>query len=137
MPLRRRSAPGSPTDHAKGTHMTASVEEERRLRALRPPAPVSEELGGSAALLQWVKVFAAVTGMGGSGTLTAALCLDEVHVAFIASTAVVLSAIACAVLVGNALLADRLTFYERGKADGWYEGWKGVPPTTEHPFLRR
>lgn len=116
--------------------MTASTEDSQRLPALRSTEPCPAVVARPHLLIQGIRMFTIVTALVGVGCLAAAFGVEEWRVALAGSTLVVLAAVAGAVLVANALIADRMAFYEHGKADGWYEGWRGIPPNPDHPFVR-
>ncbi|WP_433368288.1 hypothetical protein ACQPZX_41275 [Actinoplanes sp. CA-142083] len=116
--------------------MTASTDNDRR-QASDTVTPSIEQPCGHHPVMPAVKLFAGVTAVAGAGCLAAAFSVAEWRIALAGSTLVVLSAVASALWIADGLLADRHAFYRRGKVDGWYEGWRGQPPATDDPLLRR
>lgn len=116
--------------------MTASIDNSQDLR-LHARAAEREPASTVTKLIRGVQVVAGGTALAGVGALTGAFVENEWRVAVVGYSLLLLSAVAGSVLVINALLADRNVFYQRGKADGYYEGWRGMPPTVDDPLLRR
>lgn len=116
--------------------MTASIDDERRMRALRPPEPAPADLHHPHRLMVGVRIFSLTSALAGIACLSAALAGQNWRAALAGSTLLTISAIASSLWIAEILVADRRAFYERGKADGWYAGWRGMPPDPDDPFLR-
>lgn len=116
--------------------MTTSIDRDRRKRATEPPAPDADQTELPNRLFRIIRVSAIVTALAGVSCLTAAFAENEWRIALVGSTLIIVSAVACAMWAANAIMADRHEFYQRGKADGWMEGWRGQPPTTNDPLMR-
>lgn len=113
-----------------------TIGDDRRQRPtdVEHPAP---DAGRPHRLIRVVQVFAVTAAVAGASCLTVSWCLDHVRAAIVGAALLVLSGVAAAVWVADALVADRNAFYVRGKADGWYEGWRGQLPTDTDPLLPR
>lgn len=117
--------------------MTSSIDDSQDLRA--PASPSTRRPAGrtsNSRLIRGVQIFTSAAALTGVGALTGAFIINEWRIGVIGFTFVIGACVAGAVLVANALVADRQEFYQRGKADGWYEGWRGVPPSSDDPLLR-
>lgn len=116
--------------------MTASIDNERRQRALRAHAPGDDEVGRPHRLITAVRVVAIGAGLAGVGSLAAAFCLQEWRTALSGVILITMATVASGLLVVDTLVADRRAFYERGRVDGWMSCWRGEMPSAEDPLLR-
>lgn len=115
--------------------MTLSIDADTRRRASTPLTSKSDKIGRMrlAAGVRWFTVTAAVASIA---CIVAAVIDRDLPTELAASTLCVVCAIGGALWVGNALLADRLDFYQRGQLDGWMRGWRGQEPEVDDPLLR-
>ncbi len=116
--------------------MTSSIHDSQDLDA--PGASSGEpEAGGRHWLITAVRVFTATMALGGVAFLSLAFSHDEWKQGVVGMTLVILACTGGAVLAIDTLLADRNTFFQRGKLTGFWEGIHGVPPSSDDPLLRR
>lgn len=117
--------------------MTIELNQERRDRALDPPAATPTTGRGSGRLVVATATVAAVALAGGLTLVGFDVAAPHgMRFAVYAAGCFVLAGVAAAVLCVHALLADRGKFYQRGQLDGWMKGWRGQAPDVDDPLAK-
>jgi hypothetical protein len=118
--------------------MSTSISNEQRLRALHrgdPEEPTKRSRRAS--MVHWVMAAAILAGVSGVILVTIEMATPAyLNLASYIAACFILSGLAGVVLCVNWMLADRQAFYQRGKVDGFYQGWHGQLPDVDDPLLR-
>jgi magnesium-transporting ATPase (P-type) len=118
--------------------MSTSITNAQRLRAIHAHGTDQQkEHPPRSRMVHWVAAAAVFFGTTGV-TLTAIEVATPLYLKLnsFAAASFIIAAIAGAVLCVEWMLADRQTFYLRGKVDGYYQGWHGQLPDADDPLLR-
>lgn len=120
--------------------MSTSISNEQRLRAIHAEGGLegSAKRSGRRSMVHWVTAVAILAGVSGVTLATIELATPRyLHLNAYSAACFILSGLAGAVLCMEWMLSDRQTYYQRGELSGWLKGWRGLPPDTDDPLLRR
>lgn len=117
--------------------MTIEIDEDRKYRALHPPAAEAEPSGGSGRLIVGIRI--AMIAAATTGLVLAGIDIDiprGMRLSIYAAACFTAAGLCGALLCLHAMLADRQEFFRRGQLDGWMKGWRGQAPEVDDPLLR-